>query len=387
MDIKKVLKTKCEEDPSLAAKLASLAGYSQTSGFYKFLNEQDRPLKSFNSLLKIVRFVFPQNESELIQRFVLNTDPRKQLARDGLEYASSNNLNEFTEELIEKLQSSTNAESKEWANVYKLQKELLGNKIDEFETTEKLHSLKLKTKEMKLFSRIVLLHNRNLNTEFNRMEELNEQINKFDFSDLCNEYIAGSYKSRVYAINSDAFLAQLRIDEARRLANLATELNISNRFVVFGNLHSGNSYIFSDYDTAKKYFLKALEASNDNEIYTKQVYRSLSFLENYWSKENKYLPLEKEHYSDKHEHAFYHIKNNQNKKAIEILNSIDLKKLKPGQKAFNYFYQGLISKDKRDFFKSVKFFKESGDKFFMQLPLIELKKMNVENEILEIFAM
>ncbi|MFP3418040.1 AimR family lysis-lysogeny pheromone receptor [Bacillus sp. SIMBA_154] len=387
MDIKKVLKTKCEEYPSLAAKLASLAGYSQTSGFYKFLNEQDRPLKSFNSLLKIVRFVFPQNESELIQRFVLNTDPRKQLARDGLEYASSNNLNEFTEELIEKLQSSTNAESKEWANVYKLQKELLGNKIDEFETTEKLHSLKLKTKEMKLFSRIVLLHNRNLNTEFNRMEELNEQINKFDFSDLCNEYIAGSYKSRVYAINSDAFLAQLRIDEARRLANLATELNISNRFVVFGNLHSGNSYIFSDYDTAKKYFLKALEASNDNEIYTKQVYRSLSFLENYWGKENKYLPLEKEHYSDKHEHAFYHIKNNQNKKAIEILNSIDLKKLKPGQKAFNYFYQGLISKDKRDFFKSVKFFKESGDKFFMQLPLIELKKMNVENEILEIFAM
>ena len=53
---------------------------------------------------------------------------------------------------------------------------------------------------------------------------------------------------------------------------------------------------------------------------------------------------------------------------------------------FYFYYKGLISVDKSDFYKSIRCFKKSDDKYSVQLPLIELKKMGADIELLSLIS-
>jgi hypothetical protein len=148
----------------------------------------------------------------------------------------------------------------------------------------------------------------------------------------------------------------------------------------------GNSYIFESFEKASEYMMKSLEIATkynyENRIV--QAQRSLNFVQNYWRKIPMYLNEESDKISDRHELAFFYIRNN-NSKGLEILESINVDDLTDLQKGFYYFYKGLALESKEMYFKSLKSFNACGEEFYKNLPIIELKKSGVEEYILDAF--
>lgn len=104
------------------------------------------------------------------------------------------------------------------------------------------------------------------------------------------------------------------------------------------------------------------------------------------SKENKYLEQESKNDSDFIELAHHFMLNDQTNKMMDVFNKLDSTTMHDNDLGFLYYVKGIFYKDKGCFLKSVKHFKKSDDKYFVKLPLIKLKNMGIENEILELLA-
>jgi hypothetical protein len=65
---------------------------------------------------------------------------------------------------------------------------------------------------------------------------------------------------------------------------------------------------------------------------------------------------------------------NNKEEALRIIDEINFEELTYHQKGFNLFYQGLLFGDKSCFYKSIEYFNLVGEKFYKQLPIMELRK-------------
>lgn len=111
------------------------------------------------------------------------------------------------------------------------------------------------------------------------------------------------------------------------------------------------------------------------------------FLENLWNKENKYLNVDSKEIIDRQEVIHYLIRKGDTGQAKKMLSKLEVLEQDANEMGLHYYYKGLIENSKDYFLKSVKYFKMSGDKFSCRLPLLELGKLGVDKEILEIMVM
>lgn len=381
-DLKQMIKNKLEDNKGLAEKIAEKAGFSNTSPLNKFINDPDREMENFNSLLIVIKELFGDREFELMSEYVMTLDPNKKAARYALEYAEVNNLGSLCDKLVDKLSNAKNATSKEWATVYSVRRKCETNKLNVTEVMDLLSECAIKSPELKIFTKIILLYKYMNDKLFDVMYDV---LSTFDFdaiNQITNEFIQKSYLCRAMLLKTSLYVRRNEIEEARECALTARDNSVSTRFDVFSRLQLGNTYILENYEKAEAFYNDGLNYIGSNKGYRKQLERSMSFLCNYWSKTPETLSHESADIEDIHEIAFNMIKQGQREEARDLLNSLDIENMKSNQKAFHYFYRGLMDNSKEMYYKSVENFKLSGDKYFRQISLIELKKLGEHEMVL-----
>lgn len=382
--LKAFIKSKCEDDSSMAMKLARIAGYTDRSGFYRFLNEPSKETYDIQSIIDIVKEIDPVNEMELMSDYILTLDPGKQCSRQALEYLSVNAEIEKLDAHIENILNNTaNAKSIEWAKTYKAQRDAEKGLVNSEDLVRLLGSFKIKTDEMKVYSRIIPMYFALWNNQFNRLESLSEDV---VIESLEESYVKQSFHSRLMLLLANCSLRQNKLERVRYYSSYGILNSNVRRITAYSYLAQGNSQMFTDYDSSKKCFLFALEHSTENRDRSIQALRSLCFLENLWGKENKWLQHDSEEISDRQEVAHSYIRKGEMSIAKSILEALEAEEHDDNQLGMHMYLKGLAYGSDGYFFKSIKHFKLSGDKFSANLPLLELEKLGTDKLILEVLA-
>lgn len=379
-NLKQMIKNELDKDKGLATKLAQVAGLANPSPLYKFLNEPDRELYDFGGLLAIVRYLFLDREKELMEAYIKTLSPNGKCARCSLEYAVNNRMYDLSNIMTEKLTLSLNTESKEWGKVYRLNNNVLINHGDYFGLMEHLNSLRIKSCEMKAFSKMLQMHSYYEGRKFELFFQVSDCFEN-EIKDIKDDYIRFSYLCRFSLISVAIHLHSGNVLEARRYANLVLDNSTQDSFRSIAYLQLGNSYILDNYTNAMEFLEQSRMYSlklRDNGTRLKQVLRSLSFTQNYWGKGSKHLDINSSEISDIHEVAFNKIRGGDYSEATNILDCIDQSGLTAHELGFHNFYRALINPSIEAFMDSVNNFKMSGDRYYRNLPLIELKKLGVE---------
>ncbi|OLO26853.1 hypothetical protein BTR23_21780 [Alkalihalophilus pseudofirmus] len=379
--LKQMIKNEIEKEKGLASKLVNISSLKSKSSLYKFLNETDREMDNFEGLLEMVRFLFSNREFEIMDSYLREVNPNGKTARISLEYATINRLNSLKKYMLEKLDASKNAESREWAKTYEIDQQVMDGQISPSDANILLEDLKLKTQEMKVLSKVFMIYNFFDLKMMDRCQQVGflledsiDELNKYPF-------LKKSLRCRIGLINMYFGIREDGIRYGEHvIENAVSILTKATAYQAIGIL-----YISESYEVAYSYLTKALEiyseVNSNNIISTKQT---INFLQNYWHKEPEYLDFKSQDIYSLHEVAFYFIQKKQHDKALEILNKIDRDDLKHFVKGFHYFYRGLISKRREDFLESLVQFKYANQKMFVHFPLLELKKLGEDELTLKV---
>ena len=374
---------KCSKNTIQQKELAKIAGYNpQGGGFSKWLNEPDRDITDFNGLIRVVRKLFPLTESELMSDYAKTLDVNRKTARYMLEYASVNNLKDLASYMREKLNDSRNSVSKAWGAIYNIDHKAFTNQITLHQSISMAAEyINHEHAEVRAYSRLIQIygyHDLKINTAVDELMKLAEK----DIDEIKDTFIRDSYGARLAVIAGHDYLHSGDVKNARLQGKKILLSSSCESFKTLANLSLGNSYLFESFNDAKKYLKKALELcymQNDT-YYAKQVRGSMNFLHNYWSKEVPYQMTD-DSVSTSHDKAYQLINKGDKEEALQLLNSINLEDCSDCEKGFNYFYRGLISNNKDDYYTSIMHFKNISEKFYRNAALIELQKIG-ENDVL-----
>ncbi|KRT92723.1 AimR family lysis-lysogeny pheromone receptor [Bacillus glycinifermentans] len=384
LELKRLLKNKCEEERGLEKELAKIAGYSNSSGFHQFIFNEKKEMDNIQGLIDVVQRVSPDNEFELMSEYILTLDPNKSAARQGLEYLSVNQLYDALDTHIENLRVAKNAISKEWGKVYSLQRELDCGKISIEECIRILGEINPKSPEMKVYSRLIPMYAALSLNQFTRLMVMSEDVilNRI----TTQNYVYYSYKSRYMLLLANCCFGSNDLKKAREYAKYGINNSNVKRIIFFSYLTYGTTLMFSDYSSAKEIFLKGMEIAKGNDFYEQQIKRSLCFLENVWNKENQYLNIESNEIMDKQEVIHYLIRKGNIDEAKRMLEQIEKLNHDDYELGIHFYLKGLIGNSQTHFLRSIKHFKISGDKFSATLPIIELEKLGLDKAILDVLT-
>jgi hypothetical protein len=379
MSLKVKLKNKFEEDRGYAKELAVKIGLSNATPLYKFVNEPDRELDSFDILIKLVREAF-DNEFQTMAEYIMTLDPCKKTARYSLEYATINKMNDIRKQLIEKMINCKNAESREWAKIYQISMWGYEGNHTAFELLSMLNDFQPKSIEMIAFKDIEKFYCFYDLRIVDNMITL-EKFVRSNLMQIKEPFVRNAFKSRLTIICIDG---ALHINNSEKVREYESNASIEYEYnVTKFCLQLGNSYMFENFEKANHFLMKSLDAAkriNDpNRI--SEAERSLNFLYSYHDKEAQYLNFESNEISDVHEVAFYCIKKG-DEKGLQILESMDLNKLTDHQKGFHFFYRGLATNNEDFYYDSISHFNKSGEKFYKYVSLNELRKLGATERML-----
>lgn len=380
--LKQMLKNEMDKDETFATKISKVAGYSKPSGFYRFLNDDEKEFKDFNKLINIVTTAFPERESEIMDSYIRTLKPNNKLARQSLEYTSLNKLESCFEYLIDELSKCSNAESKEWASVYKIDHDVIKGKTTQLEAVDKINDLSLKTNEMKAFSRMVKFY---CYHDLRMADSINEKsiLLENELSNIEDGFIKNNYDARYILLVSAIYLHTNKIETLREKANdLINKLENGNLLAgIYTTI--GNSYMIESYDTSLDFLNKAKEIGEkrNNDYRVNECNKSINLLNSLWNKKCEFMPVNGEQNVVLMDHSF-------NKANISLedglasLKQVDIDKINDYSKGFYYFYLGEMTNEEDYYFESIEHFNKSGEKFFKKLPLIKLEKMGIKKSII-----
>lgn len=378
----------CIEDKQrgYSEQLATIGGYSSGSALRKVLLDDKKEFEKFAGLIRIVEELFPEDAKSIMSEYALTLDPNKQSARFMLEYAELNGLKELRQELINRMIECSNAQSREWAEVHQIDISYLNGEFDFLKSVGKFASIGTKTKEMMIYSQILRAYC-NLDQQFYDMAEQIVLPLEMMIQEIKEEYILDSFTGRILLILGECYNRKGAKEKARQICNKMINNVKCKKFVAWGLLQLGNSWMLESFDKSNQYLMKGymLSFEFDEKINT-NIKRSLNFLDNLWKKQPRNLDLNSNHPSDLHEIAFYYINHKQFTKAMDVLNKDDLNVITNNQRGFHFYLKGLITNKISDYAESVKAFMKSKDYLFRELPLIQLEKLGVDKGILEVMA-
>lgn len=386
LTLKQMIINVIEQSPrGYAEELAKIAGYANGSGLKKVLKDEKKEFEKVNGLFKIVQTHFPQDEIKLISDFALTLDFNKHTARCMLEFAEMNRLVDIRQTLVANMLESTNLMSKQWATIHEIDMSLTNKEITYLEALSLLENVSSKSPELTAIKAIYKAYCYLEVQLFDSVRELLTGIEALA-SEMKDDYMKEVILSKYYLLMTESSARKGNIDLARSYATKLTKEITIPLYVAWGNLHLGNSYLLEDYNKANHHLIKGKMTANNNSNLLTNIKRSLNFLDNVWKKEPRELDINSQHPADVHEIAFYYINHNQLTMAKKTLDSENVDNLTSNQKGFHFYLRGLMSNNMVDHCESIKYFKESGDIHFRQLPLIELKKLNVQECIIQALA-
>jgi len=377
------------ENRGLATILKDISDYATPGALMKVLKDEKKEFEKFHGLVNLIKYIYPNIEEEKnwMKEYAECLDVKKQTARYMLEYAEINGLRELKSKLIDKMIDCGNSTSRLWAKVYNYDREYLQGSSSLSETLDRLGSEETKIPELKIICKLLksycYLDNRSYTMIFETIADIEDK-----FQEIKDVYIKDLLYGRYLLLLIGCYVRQNNLELARiQCKKVITE--VSNEYIVsMAYLHLGNSYIIENFDKAERYLKKGmLKAYGISKRTYEMLITSINFLYNVWNKKPMYLNHDSELTSDKIAIAFHYVNDNRNNDALAVLKSIDVSNINDNDKAFYYYISALIENNKKLYCKSLQFFNSSGDVYFKNLPLIKLKNMGIDEDIIELLAM
>jgi hypothetical protein len=350
--------------------LGKLAGYASGSNFKKALTE-GRDIEKLDGFIKVIEKLFPENSYDLLVEYAKELDAKKMTIRLLLEYVTLYHMEDMKLLILNKLKDDTKSESKEWVHVYETDHLIEKGEISPFDGINLLNSKKYSKIETGVYSKIAQIYcyydMKNIYMLNLFLEQLENEV-----SQIKNSFLRNAYEGRIFRIKVDINLHTDKIGSLLESSfNLENAIDATKTMVY---LQLGNSYMMKSYDKSMKYLNKALECKNSRS--ESEIKQSINFVNLLWDKPENFICD-----GTTSNELFYYIKCGNKSEALRLLEKINFEELNNHQKAFNMFYQGLLHGDKSCFYKSIEYFNTVGEKYYKQLPILELRKKG-ENEMI-----
>lgn len=346
-----------------AEELAKIAGYSNGANFKRTLKDHDKDIEKLDGFVRVVKMLFPENYRQLIFNFATSLNPDRITARLFLEYSFLYHLDDLKTAMIELLKKSSKSDTKEWVYAYEIDQKISVKEIGIMEGINLLSSKKYSKPEAKVYSKIAQIYAYYDMGNVYMLDFLLDEIDK-DIKLIKNGFLKKSFEGRVFRLRVDINLHTDKLGELLQSGFNLEEALEPTKAATY--LQIGNSFMFKSYDKAMDYYSKALEFATEK-LYRETV-KSINFVSLLWDKPQDYI-------GDQSNELFYYIKMGNKSEAKRTLEKMDLDNMTDYAKGFNFYYQGLLFNDKMMFYKSIESFNKVGEKFYKQLPLMELKKL------------
>jgi tetratricopeptide (TPR) repeat protein len=394
LDLKK-MREKLISDGYTNRKLAIRFNVTHTTVNSYFKDQGKFDFMHFVDLLRLYRPKDIDFRRKCIKAYIPSLSPKNlKLALEVLDMFGEYELQELVIEQILKFKSKTNESQLKKGNSLTIRTNI---RIAEYyQLLRKRSEGSITAKDF--LDEIQKKINSHKHTENDLMiiAEFSALYSYLDFSDYTkvNEYIQ-SLLPRIGLVskhtNKNSFL--LRIKEMQSVIKLHNEGDIlgardvcleiindpfnyyiSTKAIAYCKL--GESYALTDYNTAKGYIdqaLKILGEPTNKKLKTRRnrILNVLLFLKIHHGKELDTIDRTK---LDLAELAYFYIKTEKNEEAIEILKGLE--KQNGRLSAFQLYYLGVATGDKKYLEKSVEFFSKTGDFFYISLPINALKCYN-----------
>lgn len=362
-----------KHNKQLIKEITSQCGYSSLGNFKRVLTNEDKDIEKLDGFIEVARMLFPDRFDSLLVTFAEQLNPDRITARLLLEYVTLYHMYDIKLLLINRMKDSSKKDVVTLANVYEIQHKNDMRELTFEQSVEELFCYKNKSLEARVFSKIAIIYcyynNRNINMLNFCLEELEYEINQ-----IKNDFIRHSYLGRLFRIKIDINLHTGKIGEL-----------IENLFVLdkalpptksMAYLQIGNSYMMKSYDKAMYYYNLAMQYKNHKT--ENQIQQSINFASLVWGHLENFR-----HDGTNSNELFYYVVSGNRSEAIRTLDQIDFDSLTLHQKAFNCYYRGLLFKDKTYFYNSIEYFNHAGEKFYKQLPVMQLKQMGEHEAVLK----
>ncbi|WP_182006348.1 AimR family lysis-lysogeny pheromone receptor [Priestia aryabhattai] len=380
--LKQMMKNKFDDDNGLAVRAAKIKGINQPQKLYKFVSGEVKEIDNFEAVRELIEFLFPNNHEEVLIEYCNDLDPNKQFIRDAIEYATLFEKKEMQKVLLKKLKSATNTKGAEYLYFYELKGR--ANSLSSSEMFNELSTYNFKTQEMPVLARLMLVKVLIRETKYNTAAELIDNL-EILVNNMKDSYFKESLKKRFHATKVSLNLRKGDHKETEKLGEQALSIHKLTPLDIYILMDMGNAYIMHDYEIAMNYFERAVALANqfNDKVRLVQVKNSIDFCMCYWKKySHNGQEVDENDYSD-YNKAFYYISVGEKEIAEKCLESIEYGNMDDVDKAFYYFYKGLLTNERSDYFKSVKHFKNAGDKHYRKMAIIELEKLGEEEFVIE----
>lgn len=369
---------------------AQVAGVTEAT-ITRFINQKAN--LGFDSILSIVKHKFPDFEVKIMIDYMLSQD--NQNARISLEYCMINRLPEIADQLIDKLNNSEYSINREWAKVYEVERMRNKKELSPLEVIARVHKIDAKNDEMKILAKLLEVYATYDQSNYTYLQGLIIGLEQ-RIEDCKSIFMKRSFKLRLGQALSYIALYNNEVDTCRHYANMIIENTDNPYFKATGYHTLGHSYLYENLEDSLSFFQQALnyyELSKKTD-YKNIVLRNMNFAKFLWKKtintcnikDESRINIEELEFHEIGELAFYEIRNGNSMKANELLSRIVLPELTDRNKGYYYYYMALTHDDNTDlFFDSIRYFHKSGDKFYVKLPLMELKRLGERESILKIF--
>ncbi|MFP3727939.1 AimR family lysis-lysogeny pheromone receptor [Priestia filamentosa] len=334
----------------------------------KFFNKKSE--LSFITFLNMIHALFPEKEMKLMEKYVLSCSKPKNV-RLSMEYVSRHYLSELLEKIVEKSFKVNNSLTEEFAELYKFLNEMSDKDFPK-SFMSKFLSMQPKERTSKLLLNLIFSYYLLKRSDYRTLFELLDEI-QTGIEDMKDGFLKDSFKTRVFEIYSDAYLALFEIEKTRKYAQKILEYPYAGGKVLGRAYHNlGFSYLFESKEKTTCYLEKSVQIFNEYG-YKKEAQwvlgNRLMLVKNYYSMvDETYFEENKD---DKPiEYAHFLVKSRKYEEALRVLESVPDNPLKD-------YIKGLCFSDKKGIvllYRSMLSFERIGNKFSSHMVGEELRR-------------
>lgn len=380
-DFKNYLRNELDKDRTLAKRLASAAGYKNTTPLYKYLNDEGREFDCLSRLIGIVESIYPEGEKMILSEYAKHVDPANKISRHLLDYFSLYLMSEERVALTERMIKCNNAESRQWAELYNIRH----NISDYEEKLNVLDSFSTKSVELTCLKRIMIISSYFNIEDITVIKWMYPKNKKDILENIKSEYLKNSYLIRLFRAMASILLMIDNKSECSYVCEYVLrneKLDDYSRAIINHTL--GISCLFTDYDKGIKHLNIASNLYDKCGVLDNgDVQNSIRLHEIFWKRERANVTFEDDSVSTKHNLIYYLHYCGKDTQAKKLLNEIGKTDIDRNDLPYQYLNEGLLYNNINKFFDSIKMFKAVNQRFHMNLPLLELKSRGFACELLE----
>lgn len=350
---------------SISQQFISIQTDINVSTISRVLKGTNRELSPYD-FSRIVQIVKPSVKTTFVKEYLLKINKPSNICQ-GLELASNNRFFDEMRHLIEEGHKDRNVMVNEFAKYYEYLYKWQNCNIQPTDLYEAVRFEKGNFPETKILLRLMEMYALYAQEEYSfllasagnlqaAIDQLEDEYFKLVFSAKLSEMLM---ISNLYVLNKPK--------TARKYAKSVLNAPVGLGFKVAAYDTVADSYLFEDYDKLMKYYKKARQyyAKLKRVDGVDSVDSNIEFAKVMWDK----VDSAEFHFTNKLAHALYLSKNNQKEQAKLVLSDADKE-----DRVYKYVY-GCVYTHKQSLWDSLITFVKTGDKFYANMPKLELLKL------------